>query len=127
MGEARPEAPGPENSYIAAGSVGAREVGARATLDPSHRLRRVQVEFVKASGTCFPESWRREMRHGKFGAPGLFGPRSSSVSTDAAKKRFVFRCFCCRRSALATRLSWSANPSESHMCFLWQSCCLLPR
>merc|ERR1711920_70113 len=81
---------GPENSYIAEGSVGAREVGARATLDPPRRLRHAWVELVKASETCFPESWCREMRHGRFGAPDLFGLRTSSVSTDAEKKRFFF-------------------------------------
>merc|ERR1712032_1532810 len=78
---------GADNSDIAAGSAGAREVGARATLDPPRRLRHVRVDFVKAVEACFPKSWRREMRHGRFGVPVLSGTWTSSASTAAEKKR----------------------------------------
>jgi len=95
-------------------SVGAREVGARARLSPPRRLRHVRVDSVKASETCFLESWRQQLRHGSFGAPVLFGPWTSSVRTDVEEKRLWFMVLivaaAVRNQSLATLFQLARKP-----------------
>merc|ERR1719188_641476 len=92
-------------------------VGARVRPDLPRRLRHVRVDSVKSSGTCFPKSWRQEMRRGIFGAPVLLGPRTFSVRTyRCGEEAAAILWYLSRRcSAQPIACDGSLTPRKPHV------------